>query len=169
MGSENNMAAVQALREIASIKGDPVSADIANAALARLASPQPDAQQGASSPASGEGAGCANCGGRDFPSVIAGDDGEAFCSVACLDQHEELGCPLESGDQYRTTPLAAATQPAVPQEAIENTVTISGRRTYRLDSLSELERLIRGGARITAIRFDAAALTGAGENGEQGA
>jgi hypothetical protein len=48
---------------------------------------------------------CANCGCPDIR--IQGGclaDGEGVCSNECYDQHEEEGCPLERGSQYRKCP-----------------------------------------------------------------
>lgn len=46
---------------------------------------------------------CANCGATatEAKSCIAGDDGEWFCSVECYDEHERVGCPFETGVEYR--------------------------------------------------------------------
>ena len=46
---------------------------------------------------------CANCGELEnsSKSIIAGYDGEWFCSVECEEEHEKLGCPFEIGNKYR--------------------------------------------------------------------
>lgn len=56
----------------------------------------------------------------------------------------------------RDLPAALSTPPTIAESAVPagNTVVVRGRR-LPLDSLSELERLVRGGARIEAISFSA--------------
>ncbi len=52
---------------------------------------------------------CSNC-GKDVdeaPHRITGgtaDEDEWFCSSYCYDEHARLGCPFETGDQYRDCP-----------------------------------------------------------------
>ncbi len=48
---------------------------------------------------------CANCGAESGTAVIAGDDGEWFCSEFCYDEHNKLGCPHQIlGGIYRNGP-----------------------------------------------------------------
>lgn len=48
---------------------------------------------------------CANCGKPidDAKQILSGTlyDGEWACSKECEDEHEEKGCPFESGIRYR--------------------------------------------------------------------
>lgn len=49
---------------------------------------------------------CANCGKpiEEARSVLFGDsmyDGEWCCCAECMDEHDDLGCPFESGIRYR--------------------------------------------------------------------
>lgn len=204
MGSENNMVAANEREEIAYIIRSETDFDhpdqghylrAADRILACLA--QPDAQQGASSPASGEGVEAVA-----YLHTLHMEGGQTYDRLTLwngIDEDEPrrtaFGFPeRDYSPEYHVTttplyatPLAAATQPAVPQE---DAVERAARAMCEADGLDPDEEIVGGQATgfenygplwqaedrsegqlglTNYKRLARAALTGAGENGEQGA
>lgn len=155
MGSENNMVAVLSRIVVAHnrLRRSEITPqefdEYGLSQLARLA--QPDAQQGAPSPASGEG--------------VKGDSW-CHCSHDAADGlHYVCDDHRAVGNESFATPLAAATQPAVTRAALKRMRQVVGRKLGFTRNDPDDRVLVRRGD----LRQLLAALTGAGENGEQGA